>query len=128
MRLEAAKSIAIFGGTNWEGQAKQLRAGAHIVIATPGRLKDYHDKNIEFVSISIDQAKDHEKWVAMVNDKELGGVQLYADSDWKSKFITDYFINGIPRFILLDEQGNIVSPDAPRPSSPKLRALLDELI
>jgi len=89
---------------------------------------DYHGKNIEFVSVSIDQMKDHEKWIAMVNDKELGGIQVFADSDWSSKFVTDYYISGIPRFILVDDEGNIVSPDAPRPSNPKLRELLDELI
>jgi thiol-disulfide isomerase/thioredoxin len=89
--------------------------------------KAYHGKNIEFVSISIDQAKDHEAWTKMVADLELGGVQLFADNDWKSQFVTDYKINGIPRFILIDPQGNIVTPDAPRPSSDDLKALFDEL-
>jgi thiol-disulfide isomerase/thioredoxin len=89
--------------------------------------KAYHGKNIEFVSISIDQAKDHEAWLEMVKEKELGGVQLFADNDWKSQFVTDYKINGIPRFILIDPQGNIVTPDAPRPSSDELKVLFDEL-
>ena len=89
--------------------------------------KAYHGKNIEFVSISIDQAKDHEAWKQMVTEKELGGIQLFAENDWKSQFVTDYKINGIPRFILIDPQGNIVTPDAPRPSSDDLKALFDEL-
>ena len=89
---------------------------------------DYHNKNIEFVSISIDEERDHEKWKKMIPEKELGGIQLLADSAWKSKFVTDYGINGIPRFILIDPQGNIVSSDAPRPSDPELRTLLDTLI
>ena len=45
------KSAAIFGGTNWEGQAKQLKKEVHIIIATPGRLKDYYDKKL----ISLNQ-------------------------------------------------------------------------
>ena len=89
--------------------------------------KAYHGKNIEFVSLSIDQAKDHEAWKQMVADKQLGGIQLFADNDWKSQFVTDYRINGIPRFILIDPQGNIVSADAPRPSSDELKALFNEL-
>ena len=87
----------------------------------------YHGKNIEFVSTSIDRAKDHEAWVNMVNDKALGGIQLFADSDWKSKFVQDYAIEGIPRFILIDPEGNIVTADAPRPSDPKLVDLFEEL-
>lgn len=33
----------------------------------------YHGKNIEFVSVSIDVAKDYEKWKKFVSDKSLGG-------------------------------------------------------
>lgn len=88
--------------------------------------KKFHSENIEFVSTSIDQARDHDKWVSMVNDKDLGGLQLMADNDWNSKFVKDYAIQGIPRFILIDPEGNIVSADAPRPSDPKLIELLEE--
>ena len=89
--------------------------------------KQYHDKNIEFVSISIDDKEDYEKWKKMIVDKELGGMQLLADNDWKSQFITDYLIKGIPRFILIDNEGNIVNSNAPRPSDSKLISLFDEL-
>ena len=89
--------------------------------------KQYHDKNIAFVSVSIDRRQDHEAWKAMVEDKELGGIQLFADNDWKSQFVTDYKIQGIPRFILIDPEGNIVDAAAPRPSNPELINLFEEL-
>lgn len=88
--------------------------------------KKFHNENIEFVSTSIDQSKDHDKWITMVNEKELGGVQLMADKDWSSDFVKGYAIQGIPRFILIDPDGNIVSADAPRPSDPKLIELLEK--
>jgi len=88
----------------------------------------YHGKNIEFVSISIDKEKDHEKWKKFVTDKNLGGVQLFADKDWESEFVMNYGVTGIPRFILIDPQGNIVSSDAERPSSPGLQKQLDALL
>tara|TARA_Y100000385_G_scaffold291728_1_gene371791 strand:+ start:2811 stop:4199 length:1389 start_codon:yes stop_codon:yes gene_type:complete len=75
----------------------------------------YRNKAIEFVSISIDQPKDEEKWRKMVVGKQLKGIQLIADDAWKSSFVKDYVIQGIPRFILLDKKGNIISPSAPRP-------------
>ncbi len=77
----------------------------------------YHDSNVEFVSISIDESKAYDTWRNMVKDKELGGSQLMADNAWQSKFVQDYQIKGIPRFILVDPEGMIVSADAPRPSS-----------
>lgn len=89
--------------------------------------KEYHGKNIEFVSTSVDVAADHAKWDAMIKDKELGGIQLMTDQNWKSQFVKEYGINGIPRFILIDPNGNIVSADAPRPSDPKLKDLFNSL-
>lgn len=88
----------------------------------------YHDKNIAFVSISIDKLKDVEKWKSMVKSKELGGVQVFADNDWNSKFVKDFNITGIPRFILIDPNGKIVKADAARPSSPSLETELDALL
>ncbi|MEO7978318.1 TlpA disulfide reductase family protein [Flavobacterium sp.] len=88
----------------------------------------YHGKNIEFVSVSIDKEKDHEKWKKFVADKNLGGVQLFADKDWESAFVTSYGVTGIPRFILIDPNGNILESDASRPSSPELQTQLDTLL
>ena len=88
----------------------------------------YHQKNIVFVSLSIDQVKDVEKWRKLIKDKELGGVQVFADKDWNSQFVKDYNITGIPRFILIDPNGNIVKADAPRPSSPTIEAEFDALL
>jgi thiol-disulfide isomerase/thioredoxin len=88
----------------------------------------YHGKNIEFVSISVDVEKDHEKWKTFVTDKALGGTQLYADKNWNSDFITSFRINSIPRFILIDPNGIVVDADAKRPSNPKLLEQLDSLL
>lgn len=90
--------------------------------------KDYHGKNIEFVSISIDEPDDYDKWKEMVTEKSLAGIQLMADNNWESKFVKDYGILGIPRFILVDPKGNIVAADAPRPSDPLLKKMLDGLL
>ena len=86
---------------------------------------DYHDKNIAFVSISIDRKSAYEKWRKMVEDKQLTGIQLYANED--ERFLDAYKVAGIPRFILLDPKGNIISPDAPRPSNPALIKLFEDL-
>ena len=89
--------------------------------------KEFHDNNIAFVSISIDKKEAYDKWKEMIVEKELSGIQLFADNDWNSQFVQDYEIEGIPRFILIDDKGNIVNADAPRPSNPKLKELLKEL-
>lgn len=87
--------------------------------------KAYHGKNIEFVSISLDRKKDYDKWRAMIIEKELKGIQLWAKED--NTFADAYTVTGIPRFILIDPQGRIVRADAPRPSSGSLTNLFKEL-
>lgn len=96
--------------------------------------EQYQGKNIQFVSISVDDArrsgsfeKAQSAWRKMIADRNMGGIQLFADSGWSSDFIQAYQISGIPRFILIDPNGNIVNPDAPRPSSSELPTLLNTL-
>ena len=88
----------------------------------------YEGKNIAFVSISVDVQKDFEKWKKFVKDKQLGGIQLFADKNWNSDFIKSFGINSIPRFILIDPSGKVVSADAARPSDSKLSEQLDALL
>ena len=97
---------------------------------------DYEGKNIAFVSMSIDDDRSHggswdkanANWKAMVAEKQLGGIQIYAPKGWQSEFVRNYKIHGIPRFILIDTEGKIVDANAPRPSSEKIRVALDELL
>ncbi len=88
----------------------------------------YKNKNIEFVSISVDEDKNHDKWKSFVTDKQLGGIQLFADKNWGSDFIRAFNINSIPRFILIDPKGIVIDADASRPSSPSLVTQLDKLL
>jgi thiol-disulfide isomerase/thioredoxin len=90
--------------------------------------KKYEHENIRFVSISIDEKKDMTTWKNFVKDNALGGIQVFADNNWHSAFITSYDIHSIPRFILLDPDGKIVSADAFRPSNPALQTQLDTLL
>ncbi len=91
--------------------------------------EEYHGKNIEFVSISVDDKKQHEKWKQTIVDREMTGVQLFSgkkqdELEWAQKFL----IKGLPKFIIIDPQGNIVTPNAPTPSQgEKLIKIFDEL-
>ena len=95
--------------------------------------KEFHKKNIEFVSISTDESRRNggsweaaeKKWRDFVKEKQMSGVQLWSGQDYG--FQQAYQISGIPRFILIDPKGNIVDANAPRPSDPRLKTLLQSL-
>ncbi len=85
----------------------------------------YKGKNIVFISICKDDKK--EKWLTMLKEKNMDGIQLFAESN-NEQFFEDYSINGIPHFIILDKQGDIFDAKAKRPSDEKLINELDLLV
>ena len=79
--------------------------------------------DVVFLGVSVDEARNKQKWLDFIEQEKLGGIQVFA-SGW-SKITKDYKINGIPRFIVIDRKGNVVSFDAPRPSNPALKKMLE---
>ncbi len=77
----------------------------------------FKNKNIEFVSISIDMIADKDKWFSYVRDKQLPGIHLFENQNSQSDFIKAIKVNTVPRYILIDPTGKIFNTDAPRPSS-----------
>lgn len=73
-----------------------------------------NDDRIAFLSIAV---VDHpDKWRKAVEDDKPTWTQLID----KENMVADaYFSNLIPKFVLIDKQGNIVNADAPRPGSGK---------
>jgi thiol-disulfide isomerase/thioredoxin len=87
--------------------------------------KAYIGKKITFISMSVDD--DMVAWDKMVKEKKMMGLQLHADGAFQSSAAKDYQVKGIPTFVLIDQDGIIISPSAPRPSSgAELINLLDE--
>ncbi len=142
--LRKGKNAPQFSGVNFKGDIIALKdfIGQNVYvdvwatwcgpcIAEIPHLKqienEYKDKNIEFISVSIDNERDKEKWINFVAEKKLGGTQIMAADDWKSEIVSSYNILGIPRFILINAEGKIISANAPRPSHPELKDLLNTL-
>ncbi|WP_258099763.1 TlpA family protein disulfide reductase [Marinoscillum pacificum] len=74
----------------------------------------FKDQNVTFLAVSIDSTK--EPWEKMVVAKKLGGVHVFAPGAWDAQIMKDYLIKGIPRFVLIDQEGYIVDATAQRPS------------
>ena len=90
--------------------------------------EEYKEKNIHFVSLSVDKQKDKAAWEKYVRTNQLKGFQLMADKDFQSEFVKKFNITYIPRFILIDPAGKIVDANALSPSEQGLRKQFDELL
>ena len=85
--------------------------------------EEFKDAEIVFVGLSVD--KDKAAWENMVRQGELTGVQLYLGTG--SRFQEGYRVEAIPRFILLDKEGVIISNDMSRPSAKETAETLRNL-
>jgi thiol-disulfide isomerase/thioredoxin len=89
---------------------------------------EYHsNKDIVFLGVATDDAQYKAKWEKFLSDGKMQGVQLFA-GDRKSDILTPYGIAGIPRYMLVGADGNLILANAPRPSSPEIRATLNKYL
>ena len=84
--------------------------------------QDVDNPNVVFVSISVD--KDEAAWKKKMDALNMHGNQWLN----KDNSLADALnIKGIPHFVIYDKQGNLLSPNAPRPSQPETKELLEAL-
>lgn len=88
--------------------------------------EEFKGTDLEVVSISIDNINDKGKWRSMVEKEQLGGHQLFVNGD--DAFAKYYKIESIPRFMLFDRTGKIISLTAARPSNPELKKQITALL
>ena len=86
------------------------------------------DSNIAFVSISFDKLADKAKWQKFVASNEMGEIQLISNDSFKGEMGTFYGVNSIPRFILVDPNGNLISAKCRQPMNKPFREYVIELV
>ena len=78
---------------------------------------------IAFLSVCVGVWIESDQWLKM--SKEFGITKNNGFvSGWKSDFVKDYHITGVPRYMVIDREGKIVSLVAPNPANPKLKELI----
>lgn len=85
--------------------------------------KIYSDKPIKFVSICVEN--NHPAWVDFLKRKEMPGIQWR--SSIKSAFLVENRFYAVPRFVMLDKEGNILWNKAAPPSDPSMEVEIGKL-
>ena len=89
--------------------------------------KRYEGKKIVFVAISTDANISDWQKAAKEEGLENDDSFLLLNSD-QASFVKQYNINAIPRYMLIGKDGKILTDEAPRPSEPKLKLLIDQYL
>ena len=86
--------------------------------------KKYKDK-IDFIYLSFD--KDKNAWLRGQNALNISSGSYILMGDFKSNFALHFNINSIPRYLLFNKNGELVTDNAPRPSKLQLEKLLERI-
>lgn len=84
----------------------------------------FRDTDLVVMAVNIDIPKDEQKWRDMVEEKEIEAVHLFAGGYTEVTWY--YSIRSIPRFMLFDREGKVVTTIAPPPTNPKLKTLIEK--
>lgn len=87
-------------------------------------IKYKDNDKVQFVAASIDD--NIQQWFIDAKSKSKSVLQIHLND--KDKFSKDYNAQSIPRFILIDPQGNFLNSDMPRPSEKTFEVILRDAL
>ena len=81
-----------------------------------------NEKDVQQLYISLDNDFNDKNWKDIIKQYNLTGTHIRANREFSAEIVKLFFTNGfnieisIPRYILIDEKGNVMNDRAKRPS------------
>ena len=85
--------------------------------------KELDTPEVTFLSVCVGTWVENDRWKELIQKHELTGNLIFIDS-WTKGFAIDYHVTGVPRFMIVDSEGRMVSFAAPAPKYPELKAMI----
>jgi len=80
--------VPVYGGSSISGQIKDLRQGAHVIVATPGRLMDMIDRKAvklnQVETVVLDEA---DEMLNMGFQEDIEAILAFTPSDKKNRIV-----------------------------------------
>ncbi|MGL5546752.1 MAG: TlpA family protein disulfide reductase, partial [Tannerellaceae bacterium] len=91
--------------------------------------KELADKDVVCISLSLDNGDAlMEGWRKFIATKGNETLNVNLPGGFTSQECKNYLVRGVPRIVIVDKEGKIVDAYAKRPSDPKLKKQLEELL
>ena len=88
--------------------------------------KDYKDKGLSVLGISIDESPD--RWKKALEELDLPWWQTVLPKSVQASFRDNYEVKGVPRLMLIDQNGKIIMARIELRSDSYMRAVLNSLL
>ena len=85
--------------------------------------KELESPDLAFLSVCVGVWVENERWEKLIKEHQLSGNLIFIDS-WTKGFAVDYHVTGVPRFMIIDREGRMVSFAAPAPTHPELKEMI----
>ncbi|MEH6658256.1 TlpA disulfide reductase family protein [Leeuwenhoekiella marinoflava] len=68
----------------------------------------YHDKGLNIISVSLDRAKDKNKWLTAIENDKMNWYHVSNLMEWQDPVARKYGVTAIPATYLIDATGTII--------------------
>lgn len=85
--------------------------------------KELNTSDVVFISVCMGASIEKESWLEIIKKEHLEGNLCFIDS-WTGEFAQNYRITGVPRYMIFDREGKIVSIKAPMPNTQELKEMI----
>lgn len=82
--------------------------------------------DIKFLNICIESK--YNLWSNLLAAQNIQGINLFANNEIEDELKENYFIQGLPRYVIIDKEGKIFDFAAKKPSDPELEKDLKSLL
>jgi hypothetical protein len=88
--------------------------------------KHFQGKDVAFVYMSSD--KNPKSWLATIKKLKITGEHYLFNNKVYSERNKVAVVKYIPRYMLYDKEGNLITDNAPRPSDGNATKMIEELL
>lgn len=92
------------------------------------KKKFENENKVAFLTVSIDRKKNRNAWLAAIDKHSMQDLQNWVtDTDTMSDFEMAYRIEGIPRYLIINPVGQLVTAYAPSPDNGMEQLIIETL-